>query len=613
MNLAGIFGNNSIQTGQDLLSAAGIRETLDSSENTLRANQLIKNLIPGQTLQAQIMNLDGENATLKLANNALIRAALGQSAAGLDVGKLMSFEVRGNGQTLSLSPLFTNTASDPTVQKALTMAGLPLNQSSAQMTGALMQAGLPIDRGTLTGIYSEIVNHAEADVLDIVDLHRLNLPVTEENLQQLSAYKNLSYQLDSGMQEVADKLQGLLSDLAAQDPKAGTALLDTMLQSLVSALEAGEGSSTEVPAQPVVEPMKDQPLPADGKEVLAPSQEGKETEGGGNPTLSSLPVSGEGESASAGSAAQRALDLLTRLNQSQTAGPESAATESTSSPAQPSESLSREEIFRELGDLLKKETGAELSKDAGPQQILTRAAQVFHEAVTSGNTELAQRLLSSKAFTRGIFAELKDQWTISPEEVAKKENVEKLFSRLNRQLGDLSRVLEETGQTKTPAFQAVSNMSANVDFLQQVNQMYAYIQLPIRLSQGDTAHGDLYVYTNGRKLSQNDGHVSALLHLDMEHLGPVDVYVAMDTGGSYSRVSTQFYLPDEDTLDFLNEHMGELTARLEKRGYNCSSRLTVRGQEDPGEETIPSASGINMLLVQKNSFGGAEKSFDVRT
>lgn len=277
------------------------------------------------------------------------------------------------------------------------------------------------------------------------------------------------------------------------------------------------------------------------------------------------------------------------------------------------ESASREEAFRELSGLLERETGAVISRESSPEGILKQAAQVFHQAVTTGNTELAQKLLSSKAFTKGIFAGLKEQWTIPPEDVAKKENVEKLFYRLNRQLGDLSRVLEETGQTKTQAFQAVSNMSSNVDFLQQVNQMYAYIQLPIRLSQGDTAHGDLYVYTNGRKLSQNDGHVSALLHLDMEHLGPVDVYVAMDTSGSDSRVSTQFYLPDEETLNFLNDHMEELTARLEKRGYNCSARLTIRGQEDPMEEGIPLASGINMLLVQKSSFGGAEKSFDVRT
>ena len=39
--------------------------------------------------------------------------------------------------------------------------------------------------------------------------------------------------------------------------------------------------------------------------------------------------------------------------------------------------------------------------------------------------------------------------------------------------------------------------------------------------------GELYVYTNKKNLADNDGNVSAFLHLDMDHLGPVDVYVAM--------------------------------------------------------------------------------------
>jgi hypothetical protein len=627
MNLAGIFGNNSIQKTTDPTVSGSIRDVLASNENTARAASIIKLMSPGQTIQAQVLAVEGENATLKLANNALIQAALGKNASGLDVGKLMSFEVRGNGQTLSLSPLFTNTASDPTVQKALTMAGLPVNNTSAQMTGALMQAGLPIDRNTLTGVYNEVVNHAQSDVLDIVDLHRLNLPVTDENLRQLSAYKNLTYQLEEGMSDVANKLQGLMNDLAASDPKAGVAILDTVLQTLASNLPDGETAETQ---QALTAEHGGQPV--SGEQVTVKQESSPEVvklpyakESPATPAEAAAVASSNAEAAeSAGNAAQRALELLARLSQPEqnTKRPE---TNNTQNPAVQTASgqtgeatiksapIDREAVFRELQTILEKETGTKFPENTTQEQVLKQSAQIFHEALTSGNPELAQRLLSSKAFTNGVLEGLKQQWTISPEEVAKKENVEKLFNRLNNQLHEISRALEENGQAKTPAFQTVNNMSANVDFLQQVNQMYAYVQLPIRLSTGDTAHGDLYVYTNGKRLSQNDGHVSALLHLDMEHLGPVDVYVAMDTSGSDSRVSTQFYLPDDETLDFLNEHMDELTARLEKRGYNCSAKLTVRGQEEPGEEPIPVASGINMLLVQKSSFGRSEMSFDVRT
>lgn len=52
-------------------------------------------------------------------------------------------------------------------------------------------------------------------------------------------------------------------------------------------------------------------------------------------------------------------------------------------------------------------------------------------------------------------------------------------------------------------------MSQNVNFLNQMNQMYAYIQLPFKLSESN-AHGELYVYSNKRNLAQKEGEVSAL-------------------------------------------------------------------------------------------------------
>ena len=147
--------------------------------------------------------------------------------------------------------------------------------------------------------------------------------------------------------------------------------------------------------------------------------------------------------------------------------------------------------------------------------------------------------------------------------------------------------------------------------------MYSYIQLPIKLSGGDRAHGDLYVYSNGKKLNMKDGKVSALLHLDMEHLGPVDVYVAMDTASINRKVSTQFYVADESILDFLEEHMDELTARIEAKGYSVSAKTSVKGSPESKENPVSDAAeggGINGILSQTGSrLKLAEYSFDVRT
>ena len=217
---------------------------------------------------------------------------------------------------------------------------------------------------------------------------------------------------------------------------------------------------------------------------------------------------------------------------------------------------------------------------------------------------MLEKLFSGGHIRRLLAGQLKNSWMLRPEEIASPGKVEELYRRLDRQLKTLGSALEEAGQTGSAAYRATAAMSQNVDFLQQVNQMYAYVQLPLRLQHRD-AHGELYVYTNKKKMSDRDGNVSALLHLDMENLGTVDVYVAMKN----SKVSTKFYLRDDEMIDFLGAHMEVLTGRLRKRGYECSTSM-VRRSEAAGEAT---EGGLDPLLRQEKGRVLSQYSFDVRT
>ena len=88
----------------------------------------------------------------------------------------------------------------------------------------------------------------------------------------------------------------------------------------------------------------------------------------------------------------------------------------------------------------------------------------------------------------------------------------------------------------------------------------------------------------------------------MEYLGPLDVYVAMQ----YEKVSTQFYLQDEEMLDFINEHMDLLTKRLADRGYDMTVTASVRkcaSENSCMKELLREHSNIPLLSTD---------SFDVR-
>lgn len=241
--------------------------------------------------------------------------------------------------------------------------------------------------------------------------------------------------------------------------------------------------------------------------------------------------------------------------------------------------------------------------DAG--QFLKSLGTLAEGARTSsGAMHALERLFSGAQFRELLAGTLKQGWVLNPEELAVPGKVEELYRRLDRQLKGLTGALEEAGQSGTAAFRAAATMSQNVDFLQQLNQMYSYVQLPLRLQQRD-AHGDLYVYTNKKNLARKDGNVSALLHLDMEHLGPVDVYVAMQN----SKVNTKFYLRDDEMIDFMAAHMDILTERLKKRGYDCSYAMVTR--EEAQSETTQG--GLEPLLRQEKGVALSRYAFDVRT
>lgn len=568
----------------------------------------IQALAPGQTLQGEVISRNGSQVQIQVADDLVLEAKIDQDI-NLEVGKTMTFEVRNNGQTLTLSPLFANTASQANALKALEMASLPVNQTTVSMTGLMMEGGLSIDRVSLQQMFREVNAFPEANVSDVVDLHRLGLAVNEENLAQIGSYKNLTHQLVEGMHTVLGALPDSMQAMAAEGNVEGAArmfqdLLE-MIQGLPDADEAGNA------------------VPGDAMPNVSAQAE---TVGGSTGEPNGGPFAGVG-----GTAGQTAVDLLLEMltdmvNQT---GGEAGGDAGTAIKADMTERVLQlagngadgeqllaalqkagdgilqlalqaaqngdEALVGELARFSQIMQNGSLAEQAGALQ------QLLEHGLQGGNQQLLEELISGGEPGRLLTEGLSRLWTIEPKDVADAGRVEELYSRLDRQLKTLAQTLEQNGQGQSAAFKAVSNLNQNLDFMQQLNHAYTYVQLPLRLQQGD-AHGDLYVYTNKRNLAAGDGQISALLHLDMEHLGPVDVYVTLQA----EHVNTRFYVQDEAMLDFLEAHMGLLTERLQKRGYNCEFAMQVR---DGGAEP---ESGVKGLLASEHAQPIARYAFDVR-
>ena len=157
------------------------------------------------------------------------------------------------------------------------------------------------------------------------------------------------------------------------------------------------------------------------------------------------------------------------------------------------------------------------------------------------------------------------------------------------------------GKAETSSGQALQQMNQNLQFMENVNQMFPYLQIPLKTSM-ESAHGELYVYQKKKGKVSEDGSSSALLHLEMEHLGNLDVYVKMK---DYN-VSTQFTLASEEVLDFLADHIHLLDERLAKKGYHMESEMKYKKEEEQ-EDAISRIRGI-----EENDTMVSYTAFDVR-
>ena len=136
----------------------------------------------------------------------------------------------------------------------------------------------------------------------------------------------------------------------------------------------------------------------------------------------------------------------------------------------------------------------------------------------------------------------------------------------NSQLED---ALKEAGVTKTRFPETAAEVRGNIEFMNQLNQAYTYVQVPLKMS-GQNANGELYVYTNKKNLRDPDAELSAFLHLDLEHLGSTDVSVKMQ----HRNVKTNFYMADDASYDLVEKYLPILEQKLKDKGYQCTITMT---------------------------------------
>lgn len=595
MNLGNIFkrDNQSIRS----TDTVKVTESMSKGERAYRIQSEIRNLTPGQTIQGSVVSRDGASVQIALRDTLLINARIDQSI-NLALGQNMSFEVKANnGSILSLTPLYANMANEATVMRALGAAGLPETANNIEMVAVMMEEGMPIDKESLGNVSRLLMEFPTQNPATLIQMTRLGIPVTENNIEQFEMYQNANHQLLGSAETIMNELPNVFHELMGEGKvDQAYAFMENVLNIFTgeelegTVIPKGEGQTDTADSTVVVkdaQDMQDAQNPQDVQNLqdVQNSQSVQDSQNSQN-------VAAEVKNA----VGEAVLDMADSSKADGVAGLDTQQT-----------AVLTDKQWNRLGNMIRElgadEHTAEQIKNAElpPKEVLTLIRGLIPKAGASEvHARMMERILDGKEFESLLKSEVGRQWLIEPKDVADPHKVEELYERIKEQSARLNEALQSAGKADVPMAKSVQNMQNNVDFMNQMNHMFTYVQLPLRMI-GNNAHGDLYVYTNKKNLAAKDGNVSALLHLDMEHLGPLDVYVTMQQ----NKVNTNFTLHDESALDLIEQHISLLDQRLAKRGYDLKAQFKMKEEE--------SGSIMSTILNQEKNISVLSRtSFDMR-
>ena len=213
MRLSSLFtqGNQQIQENSRDMSFSTLEKGLRNGMKEMEGK------MPGQSVTGEVIEADGQDILLAIGKNQLLRARL-SLAMDVEAGQQLTFGIKSiGGMKVVLSPLFENMTSGSGAEKALELAGLPRNEETMKMVEAMMKEGMKLDPDSLSSMYRTVNAHMDADINTLVQLNRMGLPVTEENITQLQSYKNYEGQVTEGVKILMGEVAEQLSSLAASD------------------------------------------------------------------------------------------------------------------------------------------------------------------------------------------------------------------------------------------------------------------------------------------------------------------------------------------------------------------------------------------------------------
>lgn len=647
-DMLGQYSQNVKNGTEELMSAQGTQKLVSSMQE----------LEPGSTFEGTVNSVKNGKVVLALGNGQTITARL-DGKVSIQPGESMFFQVRSNdGTTIALRPYVqAGNINNPILLNALTAAGVPATERNITMVDSMMKEQMSISRQSILDMGRVVGSNPNVNVNTAVLMTKIGLPVSAEMASQFENYMVDQHaivdEMDLAMnqlgrllgdadlgEEQSFGLYGKVLDILNGEGETPAQTTDGLQQNDTGTMvNAGENIEMEAAVQQskdgaAAEGVQKQVQQQNTKDLISMGAAGQEQSAGVAENTEN--IVGEQTAGNAAQSMQTGIDAADVLKNTQadTAVDFKNVQGQTDTLEQildqngldhlkrllqniPTltgntdlfevqeeedvfvDTMSGDDAGKKAFELAQAEPEVTLKQSMTAEDFLNTLRDALKQNQEYGFAGMT-KLFGSKEFAAILKNRAEKQWLLEPEQLREASKVSDLYERLDHQMKQMENVMKAAGVTQNSFVQTAADIRSNVEFMNQINQVYTYVQLPLKLS-GQNASGDLYVYTNKKNLNDPEAELTAFLHLDLENLGSTDVSIRMKD----KNVKTNFYIADDASYDLIEKHLPVLEKRLAQKGYRCSITMSkeekkVEFVEDFLQRDMPQAGTLHRY------------SFDVR-
>lgn len=219
INLGSLFINNEGNNMMQQIQQTDNGEIKEALLNGKIAD--IKSLLPGMLFEGDVADIKNLQVKIILDNNSVLNASM-KEAVNLNIGEHVIFQVKENsGSKLVIKP-FQSDEGSAVITKALNTSGITINQKNVAVVKELMAQGQPLDKNTIMDTVRLFNKFPEAELTDIIELKKHDIPVTSDNIVMYKAYSEGNANISENLANVADDVPKVIENILSESDNSQT-------------------------------------------------------------------------------------------------------------------------------------------------------------------------------------------------------------------------------------------------------------------------------------------------------------------------------------------------------------------------------------------------------